>query len=67
MSRAFCIPGLLFLLTAFILNILVSISLPFIPPLDIVRTHFGTPVRQATAEDVTQVRVSLTIYLLPAK
>jgi hypothetical protein len=65
MSRAFCIPALLFLLCAFLLNLLVSISLPFIPPLDIVRTHFGTGVRQANTEGVTQVRVSLTIYFPP--
>ncbi|KIM41931.1 hypothetical protein M413DRAFT_27478 [Hebeloma cylindrosporum] len=59
MSRAFCIPGLLFLLCALVLNILVSVSLPFLPALDIVRTHFGTGVRQANTEGLTQVRFGI--------
>ncbi|PPR00269.1 hypothetical protein CVT26_009021 [Gymnopilus dilepis] len=41
MSRAFCIPGVVFLFCALVLSFLVSVSLPFLPALDIVRTHFG--------------------------
>ncbi|KAG7087714.1 hypothetical protein E1B28_013661 [Marasmius oreades] len=40
MARAFCIPGIIFLLCATVLSFLVSISLPFLPALDIARTHF---------------------------
>ena len=36
MSRAFCIPGIVFIFCAFVLNFLVSISLPYLPALDIV-------------------------------
>ncbi|KAF9546459.1 pali-domain-containing protein [Agrocybe pediades] len=37
MSRAFCIPGVVFLALAFILSLLVSISLPSLRAIDIVR------------------------------
>ena len=39
MTRAFCIPAVLFLLGALIINILTTISLPAIPALDIARTE----------------------------
>ncbi|KAH7872652.1 SUR7/PalI family-domain-containing protein [Lentinula edodes] len=41
MSRMFCIPGIIFLFCAFVLSILVSISLPFLPALDIARAHMN--------------------------
>jgi len=41
MARLFCIPGIIFLFCAFVLSILVSISLPFLPALDIARSKFG--------------------------
>ncbi|KAF9078307.1 hypothetical protein BDP27DRAFT_1378802 [Rhodocollybia butyracea] len=41
MARMFCIPGIIFLFCAFILSILVSISLPFLPALDIARSHLN--------------------------
>ncbi|KAF7345080.1 hypothetical protein MVEN_01671500 [Mycena venus] len=44
MSRIFCIPGVIFLACALVLGIIVSISLPFLPPLDFVRVHFGNGV-----------------------
>ena len=37
MSRVYCIPGIAFLAIAFVLNFLVSISLPSLHALDIVR------------------------------
>ncbi|TFK97852.1 SUR7/PalI family-domain-containing protein [Pterulicium gracile] len=40
MSRVFCIPGIVFLLCALVLSFLVSISLPYLTALDIVRTTF---------------------------
>jgi len=59
MSRAFCIPGILFLVCALVLNFLVSISLPYLPALDIARTRFEPDVRQANTQGVTQVRFGI--------
>jgi hypothetical protein len=42
MSRAFCIPGIVLLFVALALSFIVSISLPFLPALDIARTTFDT-------------------------
>jgi len=39
MSRVFGAPSVVFLIAAFVLSFLTSISLPFLPPLDITRTH----------------------------
>lgn len=44
MSRVFCIPGIVFLFSALVLSLLVSISLPFLTALDFVRVHFGNGV-----------------------
>ncbi|KAI0087672.1 hypothetical protein BDY19DRAFT_952611 [Irpex rosettiformis] len=41
MPRAFHLHGVLFLLAAFTLLFFTALSLPFIPPLDLVRVHFG--------------------------
>jgi len=41
MARIFCIPGIIFLTAATVLQILVSISLPFLPALDIARAHLN--------------------------
>jgi hypothetical protein len=60
MSRAFCIPASFFLFCALVINILVTISLPAIPALDIVRTSYVTGVEPDNIEGgVTQARVSL--------
>jgi hypothetical protein len=59
MARAFCIPGILFLVAAFVLSFLTSISLPFLSALDITRTHFGTGVIQSGEQGMTELRVSL--------
>jgi hypothetical protein len=45
MARSFCVPGILFLTAAFVLSLLVSISLPLIKPMDIVRVHGGSELR----------------------
>ncbi|KAH8798716.1 pali-domain-containing protein [Flagelloscypha sp. PMI_526] len=45
MTRIFCIPGIIFLAAAFVLNALVSISLPFLTALDIARTSFPTTIQ----------------------
>jgi hypothetical protein len=44
MPRSFCIPGIIFLFCAFVLSFLVSISLPYLDDMDIVRTTFGDGV-----------------------
>lgn len=41
MPRSFCIPGVLFLLCAFVLLFIVSISLPYLTAMDITRVHFN--------------------------
>jgi len=58
MSRAFCIPGILFLVCALVLSFLVSISLPFLPALDIVRTHYGSQV-QTGSQGISQMRLGI--------
>ncbi len=57
MSRAFCIPGVIFLVCALVLNFLVSISLPYLPALDITRVHFPTSVSQSGTTGVQELRV----------
>jgi len=57
MARAFCIPGIIFIFCAFVLSFLTSISLPYLPALDITRTHFNTGVLQNTGADgLTELR-----------
>jgi hypothetical protein len=58
MSRAFCIPGVIFIFCALVLNFLVSISLPFLPALDIARTHFENGV-VANSEGLTEIRFGI--------
>jgi hypothetical protein len=41
-ARAFFLPGIVILFCAFILSLLVAVSLPALPALDIVRCHFAT-------------------------
>ncbi|KAI0029394.1 hypothetical protein K488DRAFT_56466 [Vararia minispora EC-137] len=58
-SRLFCIPGLFFLFIAFVLSLLVAISLPSLPALDITRTSFtnGTVDVSGTDGNVGELRV----------
>jgi len=56
MARVFCIPGIVFLFSAFVLSFLTSISLPYLTALDITRAHFKTGVIRPGQEDLTQVR-----------
>ncbi|KAJ7482221.1 hypothetical protein B0H11DRAFT_2232445 [Mycena galericulata] len=58
MSRIFCIPGIIFLLFAFVLSVLVSISLPFLPALDFVRVQFGSGVMTSGA-GMTELRFGI--------
>ncbi|KAI0069317.1 pali-domain-containing protein [Artomyces pyxidatus] len=72
-SRTFCIPGILFLFAAFVLNLLVSISLPALPALDIVRSHFTSPSGHGLAtvtessvpnESIDQIRYGIWAYCI---
>ena len=64
MSRAFCIPGVFFLFLAFTLSLLSSISLPFLPALDITRTHFGAGAVQAGQNEMSELRVRFILSYL---
>ncbi|KDR73975.1 hypothetical protein GALMADRAFT_250705 [Galerina marginata CBS 339.88] len=59
MSRAFCIPGVLFLVCALVLSFLVSVSLPFLPAIDIARTHFGNGQVQTGSQGISQIRFGI--------
>ncbi len=69
MSRAFCIPGIVFLTSALVLSLLASISLPFLPDLDVVRLKSDIPNNSNLPDNVknipvfTQLRVSYFAYL----
>lgn len=60
-SRAFCIPGIFFVFAATVLLIVTSISLPYLPALDIVRVHVnsGTVVvgTDSSSQAIDQLRV----------
>jgi hypothetical protein len=59
-ARAFFIPGVFILFCAFILSLLVAISLPGLPDLDIARVHFtsGTaPHVDTNTESIREIRV----------
>ena len=58
MTRAFCIPGIVFLTCALVLLVLVSISLPFLTGLDFVRVHFsGNSLGTQDEDTIDQLRV----------
>jgi hypothetical protein len=58
MSRAFCIPGIVFLFCALVLGILTSISLPFLTGLDIARTTVVNAGRVG-GEGIKQIRLGI--------
>ena len=62
MSRAYCLPAVLILFFALLLNLLVSISLPYLPTLYIARTHIGTVEISGVDTGVTEIRVSLATF-----
>ncbi|KAI0043162.1 pali-domain-containing protein [Auriscalpium vulgare] len=70
-SRNFCLPGIFFLFAAFVLNLLVSISLPSLPALDIARSRFSSSTGDSTsvvheaalpAEAINQIRYGIWAY-----
>jgi len=63
--RAFCVPGVVFLLAATVLLVITSVSLPYLPAIDFVRSHVesgnvavanGQGV--VTSSSISQLRVS---------
>ncbi|CAE6470787.1 unnamed protein product [Rhizoctonia solani] len=62
MARVFCIPGILFLVAALVLQILVSISLRYVPALDIARTHFQGAATAGSSPAVNQLRMGVWSY-----
>jgi len=59
MTRAFCIPGILLLFIAFALSFLTSISLPYLPALDITRTQFGDGNISSGQQGMTELRFGI--------
>lgn len=60
-ARAFFIPGFIILFCAFILSLLVAISLPSLPTLDIARCHFtgdSVPRVSTGTESIKEIRVN---------
>ena len=59
MGRLFHIPGIFFLFSAFVLLLLVSISLPYLTALDFARVHFdeGKVTAGNDTNALTQLRV----------
>ena len=66
MPRALHLPGVFFLFCAFVLLFLVSLSLPFLPALDITRVHFeGSSSTENGQGALTELRVrtaQLSLY-----
>ncbi|KDR69386.1 hypothetical protein GALMADRAFT_282605 [Galerina marginata CBS 339.88] len=58
MARALLAPGIIFLGCAFVLSFLVSISLPFLSAMDIVRIHFGDDNQRALF-GFTEIRLGI--------
>ncbi|KAI9466599.1 hypothetical protein BJY52DRAFT_1233042 [Lactarius psammicola] len=56
------LPGIFFLFSAFILSLLVSISLPGIPTVDIARSHFTSGITHVSTntESIEQIRLIST-------
>jgi len=64
-SRTFCVPGVLFLLAATVLLIITSVSLPYLPAIDFVRSHVksgnvyvGAAQGSTTPSAISQLKVS---------
>jgi len=62
MARVFCLPGIFFLVAALVLQILVSISLRYVPALDIARTHFTGSASTGSSSAVNELRLGVWSY-----
>ena len=65
-ARTFFLPGTILLFCAFILSLLVAVSLPALPALDIVRCHFpsGLTLDLSSIPMIKEIRVN-TLLLPP--
>jgi hypothetical protein len=61
MARIFSLSGAAILFVAFVLNLIVSISLPFLPALDVTRTHFQQVASDNGQGSISEIRVSPTL------
>ncbi|KAG9088732.1 hypothetical protein FRC07_012478 [Ceratobasidium sp. 392] len=62
MARVFCLPGIFFLVAALVLQILVSISLRYVPALDIARTRFDSGTNVGTGQAASELRLGVWSY-----
>ncbi|KDQ52443.1 hypothetical protein JAAARDRAFT_162894 [Jaapia argillacea MUCL 33604] len=63
--RTFCIPGVFFIFSAFVLMFITSISLPYLTGVDFVRVHFnggGAGAGSGTGSAVSQLRFGIWAY-----
>jgi len=59
MTRAFCIPGVILLGCALVLSFIVSVSLPYLPALDITRARFNATVQQEGTVGIQELRLGI--------
>ncbi|KAG6832575.1 hypothetical protein H0H87_001231 [Tephrocybe sp. NHM501043] len=62
MSKIFCIPGIFFIGAALVLLFLSSVSLPYLPALDVARSKFGSGVIETDAQGMTELRLGVWAY-----
>ncbi|KAH9992139.1 hypothetical protein BJV77DRAFT_454072 [Russula vinacea] len=63
-ARTFFLPGIILLFCAFILSLLVAVSLPALPALDIVRCHFpsGLTLDVSSIPMIKEIRLGIWAY-----
>lgn len=68
-SRAFCVPGSVFLLAATVLLVITSVSLPYLPAVDFVRANVQSGTvsvidSQGTvaSPSISQLRVTFSVF-----
>ena len=66
-ARTFFLPGIILLFCAFILSLLVAVSLPALPALDIVRCHFpsGLTLDVSSIPMIKEIRVNTLLLPIP--
>ncbi|KAH7882204.1 hypothetical protein F5I97DRAFT_437213 [Phlebopus sp. FC_14] len=62
MARAFCIPAVFFLFSAFVLLFIVSVSLPYLSAMDITRVHTNGGSAVSGQQTMTQLRLGIWAY-----
>jgi hypothetical protein len=62
MDRTLRLLATIFLLAALMLSLFVSLSLPYLPALDITRVHLASGSGVAGIDTLSELRVSTTIF-----